>query len=361
MRLRAVLFSLILAVAPRALRAQVAEPLLYHHWDYGSQSTFSPATMLMNVGFEDFLASLKDRRLGDFPLRSSARALWTGVAHPIESIHRFGGWKPWLDSEILPLELSPSAGWVPNYFTHLVSGSLQTRMLAEWYAAHGAPAPKVLGSLTFLTASYLHEMVQFPYAHDGSATSIADLYVFDLPASILGNFGGMPSFLVKHLDAANWAPMVSPVLPEGDLTNVGDYWIYKVGLPRTHAVRLFARVGYGTQFGLTHRLGGGRSISAAVGFDTDTRSVDPVTLDESVTAVRSMWVSLDRNNSLLASVNLSGRREDRLIVNVYPGVLPGPVAGIGVWLVADASGRTRVGLASRRALGLGVGHTVVHP
>ena len=158
--------------------------------------------------------------------------------------------------------------------------------------------------------------------------------------------------------------MVSVVLPDRDLTNLGDYWIYKVPLPFWERTRLFARVGYGTQFGLTRRLDDRLSLSGAVGMDTDRHIVDPVTLDERVTAVQSLWLSLDRDNSLLASVNVSGRAEDRVVVNVYPGVLRGPASGLGVWLVADADGRTRVGIALRSALGLGVGASVVprdHP
>jgi hypothetical protein len=95
----------------------------------------------------------------------------------------------------------------------------------------------------------------------------------------------------------------------------------------------------------------------AFGKDADTRTIDPVTLDESVSVVHSVWASIDRDNSLLVSLGLSGRREDRVTLNVYPGVLRGRASGLGLWLVADASGRTRVGVAHRSALGLGIGQT----
>lgn len=332
--------------------------LLYRGVPYGSQATFSPLTMLMNVGFEDFLAAGSDRRLGAFPFRRAAGATWDGVVHPIQAIERYGGWGPWIRSEILPIEFSLSAGWVPNYATHLVSGSLQTRMLSEWYRAHQVPLPRVMGSLTFLAASFLHESVQYPHATKGSATSVSDLYVFDLSASVLGHVGGMVPFLARRVDAANWAPLVSIVHPEGVVTNLGDYWIYKIPLPRTSRTRLFARVGYGTQFGVSRAMGDGLAVSMAFGEETDQRVIDAVTLDERVTIVHSVWASIDRNNSLLMSVGLSGRREDRVTVNVYPGVMRGRAAGFGLWLVADANGRTRAGVAHRSALGMGVGGTV---
>lgn len=332
--------------------------LLYQGRTDGSQATFSPATMLLNVGFEDFLGSGNDRRLGAFPFRRAAGGVWDGLMHPIRSVERYGGWRPWITSEILPLELSLSAGWVPNYATHLVTGALQSRMLGEWYRAHHVPAPRVAGSLTFLAASFLHETVQFPHATRGSATSVADLYVFDLSAAVLGHVGGMVPFLVNRLQAANWAPMASVVAPGGEATNLGDYWIYKIPLPFRTQTRLFARIGYGSQLGVTHPLRDGLAFSMAFGEDTDTRTIDPVTLDESVSVVHSMWASIDRNNSLLVSLGLSGRREDRVTLNVYPGVLRGRASGLGLWLVADASGRTRVGVAHRSALGLGIGQTV---
>lgn len=367
--LRTAVVAALLLASRAAGQSGAGDALLYRGLPYGSQATFSPATSLLNVGFEDFLSGASNRDLGEFPFAGSAAALGRGFTHPLASVERFGGWWRIVRSEILPIELSASAGWVPNYGTHLISGSLQTRMLAEWYRAHRVPVPRLLGSLTFLASSYLHEMAQYPTAWSNrwagaSATSLVDLVVFDLPASILGHTWGVTPFLARRWEAASWGPMVSVVVPDRDLTNLGDYWVYKIPLPFWDRTRLFTRVGYGTQLGLTRRLGDGISVSGAVGMDTDRHIVDPVTLDERVTAVQSLWLSVDRDNSLLASVNLSGRAEDRVIVNVYPGVLPGPASGLGVWLVADADGRTRVGVAMRSALGLGAGYSVVqtdHP
>jgi hypothetical protein len=356
--------ALLLAAVSVSGRSQAPSPaadtgaLLYQGLRYGSQSTFSPFSMLVNVAFEDFLGAGSDRRLGAFPFRRAAGATWDGVVHPVRAIERFGGWRPWISSELLPLEFSLSAGWLPNYATHLVSGSLQTRMLSEWYRAHDVPLPRVMGSLTFLTASFLHEMVQFPHATHGSATSVADLYVFDLSAAVLGHVGGMVPFLTRRLDAANWAPLASVMPGDGEVTNLGDYWVYKIPVPFATRTRLFARVGYGTQFGLTRSLGNGLGVSLAFGQDTDLRLIDSETLDERVTLVHSGWASIDRNNSLLVSVGLSGRREDRVTMNVYPGVLRGRGSGLGGWLVADADGKMRIGLTHRSMLGLGMGWAV---
>ena len=63
----------------------------------------------------------------------------------------------------------------------------------------------------------------------------------------------------------------------------------------------------------------------------------------------------DRHDSLLASIMLSQRIEDMLTVNVYPGVLPGRMSDVGVWLTMARGGQTRLGIVHRRALGLGVG------
>jgi len=62
---------------------------------------------------------------------------------------------------------------------------------------------------------------------------------------------------------------------------------------------------------------------------------------------------LDRNGSLLASLTLSGA--ERMEANLYPGVLPGVLGELGVWVVLDADGRPTVGLSTRRTLGLGFG------
>jgi hypothetical protein len=215
----------------------------------------------------------------------------------------------------------------------------------------------VLGSITFLAASFLHEAVSYPRATEGAATSVADLYVFDLPASILAHLDGPVGFLTGTLEAANWSPMVSLAFPGPELTNLGEYWVFKIPLPHAGANRLFARVGYGTQLGLSRPWGYGYALSVAAGAETGTRTVDPVTLDESVTLVKSMWLSVDRHNSLLASLSLRSRGEDRLAVNLYPGVLPGKAGSLGIWLVMDGDWTTRVGIAHRSSLGMGVGRT----
>jgi hypothetical protein len=52
---------------------------------------------------------------------------------------------------------------------------------------------------------------------------------------------------------------------------------------------------------------------------------------------------------------LSERRESMVAVNVYPGVLPGVGRDLGMWATVARDRTFRLGLAHRRALGLGAG------
>ena len=64
---------------------------------------------------------------------------------------------------------------------------------------------------------------------------------------------------------------------------------------------------------------------------------------------------LDRNDSLLASVVLGYNAYNFLGVNVYPGVLPGAFASLGLWATVTQDKEFSFGLSSRSTLGLGTG------
>ena len=114
------------------------------------------------------------------------------------------------------------------------------------------------------------------------------------------------------------------------------------------------RFGLGVQFGLTQKLDAEHSFSAALGLDTQGRVVDEATGAESITMIYGGGLYYDRNNSLLASLTLSAA-QNRVALNLYPGLFPGPLEDIGLWMVFPESG-IRFGLASRHLLGVGLGY-----
>ena len=198
-----------------------------------------------------------------------------------------------------------------------------------------------------------NEAIEHPDVQNASASSVADLIVFDVGAIVLFNWDPLVRFFGGTLQAADWSTMATPMSPSGELRNSGQYYILKTPLPWTET-RLFLRGGMGVQAGLSRRVRGDHSLTVALGADTEVRNVDPVTRDESIRLKFAGGIYWDRRNSLMASLTVSPS-VDAVKVNVFPGVLPGVGRDLGTWIGLTRDGHLIGGIVSRRALGLGVG------
>lgn len=322
---------------------------------YGSQAYFSPATVLLNKGFDRFQAINSPRRLFDQPYGSAFRiGVWQALANPRAAIEDAPGYRQWLRTEILPLTFSSGeARWLVNYSEHLVAGGLTYRTLEEWYRLRKLPVPKLWAAATTLAASATNEAMENPVVQAPAASSVADLYFFDIPAVLLFNWNPLVRFFSGTLQAADWSNMATLTLSNDELRNVGQYTIYKIPLPRTRT-RMFVRTGMGLQGGITRPVAREYAVTVALGADTKVHYVDPATRIETISMVIGGGVYVDRNNSLLASVNVSPNVH-RLSMQIYPGVWPGRWRDVGAWIARDYQGRTTGGVVHRRALGLGLG------
>jgi hypothetical protein len=341
--------------AGAAVTSRDTTALLYHGVDYGSEAYFSPATVILNRGYDMIQIRNARRTILDIPYRNAFdRGVWDVLAHPVAAVDRFG-WREWLRTEILPVSFSrDDSAWFVNYTDHLFMGGLTYRMLGEWYAARGAPVPRLWGALTTYASNLLNEAVENQRVNQGTAASVADLYVFDIGSLLFFSWDVPYRFFAVTLEAAEWSNMAAMTFPDRELQNNGQYWILKVPLPGTDGNRLFLRGGMGGELGVSHRMDRGYSLSLSVGLDTKVRTVDPVTAKERIQMQMGAGVYVDRDNSLLVSAVLSPAA-DKYALNLYPGVLPGPARRLGVWTVYTRSGDLMGGLAFQKALGLGVG------
>jgi hypothetical protein len=370
-RARAALWGALLCLATtgtRGLAAQSAgspvdsaaarpdsSALYYHGHRYGSQALFSPLSVIVNRGYDIFQlgAAPSGRNPWKFPYRNGIEnVLLDAVLHPAAAIERYPGWSLWLRSEVFPLTIGQQ-GWIVNWTEHFLGGGLTHRALAEWYEQHGAPAPMLLAGTTSMVAAALNEILEHPDATEASSTSVADLWIFDLGGVLFFSWDGPARWMQRTLKVTSWPQMGSITLPNGEIQNNGDYNVLKVPLPFEDK-ELLVRFGLGVQLGLTQKLDAEHSFSAALGLDTRGRTVDETTGAESITMIYGGGLYYDRNNSLLASVTLSAA-QNRVAVNLYPGLFSGPLEDIGLWLVFPRGGTFRVGLASRYLLGVGLG------
>lgn len=331
-------------------------PVLYTGADYGTQALFSPVTVILNKGFDHFQADNASRRIWKLPVgRALGGAPLDALRNPVRAIEHYPGWKRWFATEIFPTNFTvKDARWAVNYSEHMIAGGLTYRELAQWYDAHGFPLPRLWSGVTTFGASMLNEAMEFVGTDTAASSTVADLYVFDLGGILLFNWDPLVRFFGGTLQASDWSTQASFTFPNGELQNNGQYYITKLPLARTDT-RLFFRFGMGVQGGLSRPVGGGHSVTLALGVDTDARVVDPVTRDESITTNMSGGFYWDRNNSLLASLT-AGPTENQVVLNIFPGVLPGPAKRVGTWVVLTRDREILWGLTSGRLLGAGVGY-----
>jgi hypothetical protein len=331
--------------------------LYYHGYPYGTQAIFSPLSVIVNRGYDIFQlgAARTGRNPWRFPYRNGVEnVLLDAILHPAAAIERYPGWSVWLRTEVFPLSIG-HASWVVNWTEHFLGGGLTHRGLAEWYERHGAPVPMLLAGTTSMVVAALNEILEHPDATEVSASSVADLWVFDLGGVLFFSWDGPARWLQRNLKVTSWPQMGSFTLPDGEIQNNGDYNVMKIPLPFEDK-SLLLRFGLGVQLGLSQKLDAEHSFSAALGLDTRGRVVDEATGAESITMIYGGGLYYDRNNSLLASLTLSAA-QNRVALNLYPGLFPGPLEDVGLWLVFPRGDRSiGFGLASTHLLGVGLGY-----
>ena len=327
---------------------------LYRKLGFGSDAYVTPFTVILNKGYDIFQLRHHPRDIWTFPYRNSwDHAIVESFTRPGPAIEVFG-WKRWIRIELLPLGWSVDEGnWFANYAEHLLAGGLTMRMLDEWNRAHHVPFPRATAMATTYIASMLNEMTETRNLGATTAGGIADIAVFDVAAITLFHWDQPTRFFTRTLQAADWSNQAAFTWPNRQLQNNGQYFSLKIpiGLERT---RLFVRGGMGGQFGLSRKLGEAHHLSVGLGGDTEVRDID-ASGHETVRFGPSAGIYYDRDNSLLWSV-ISSPAENLVALNVFPGVVGGPLRGAGLWAVYTRRNEFRFGLVHRRALGLGVGY-----
>jgi hypothetical protein len=339
-------------------RAEPTTPYLLYRPTirFGSEASGGPLNVVLNRGLSVMHFRGVERSLADTDWGTGFDNVLDALVHPGEAVERSGGWRSWIAREFFPSDLKVwSWAWAPNYAGHIVAGGLTHRYLEEWLDAHGTPLPAFTAATVLMGTMVLNEVIENQDIDGGSAGTVADLYIFDPLGILLFRIDAIARFFSETLRAADWSPQASLTLPRGRVENVSQSIAYKVPLPFDHRLRLLLYVGQGSQTGLTWDMGDGLSIGATVGFEGNVRIIDPVTLEERIEPKPTGSLFLDRDDSLLASLVVSRDAQSVVMANLYPGVLPGPFAELGLWLTVSHEGEVAFGIGTRRTLGLGLG------
>jgi hypothetical protein len=209
-----------------------------------------------------------------------------------------------------------------------------------------------------MAAGFVNETLENKGVHGRNTDAIADLYIFDIGGMILFSFDAVNRFFGEEVVIADWSMQPTFTARRGELHNQGNYFSAKWSLPFLPRLRLFTYFGETTAGGLSVRLGEGYSVSAAAG-GAVVRLVNPSTraLESVVELAPTAAAFLDRNESLLASLQVADLEDSFIHLNLYPHVFSARGPAVGFWTIVDKQGRVALGISVSQLLGMGAGYS----
>lgn len=353
------------AIGALALLADVSDARAAEHayfykgYDYGVQSLYSPVYAMLNRGY-DTLQLRQDRTIA-ISMKDTRNVL-DNLADPLPAIRYYGedGWGTFLKTEVFPLSYGQStARWLPNLGLHLLGGGQTFAWMREWFLAREAPeaAATFFAGASLLAAALMNESIENKGVVGYNTDAIADLYLFDLGGIVLFSFEAVRRFFGEKLRLSDWSLQPALTLPHGAIHNVGSYYALKVPLPIVDRLKLFVYGGISTMGGLSMKLDRELSISAAAGGRTSAfDNAGGTQRVENIVQFRPTGaIFLDRDESLLAMVQVSDIADYTFTANVYPNAFFHTEPGLGAWTAVGKDGRWIAGLSFTHAFGLGFG------
>jgi hypothetical protein len=292
----------------------------YHGLDYGSEAALHPFTLILNGGFHVMQVSNRSNRLADMDFQNGWDLLWLNIGNPIDAIEH-DGWGDFIRTEILPFStgLSNARYW-PNYMLHLIGGGMSYRMMIEWYQYHDIKHPKIWSAGTMFLYHMLNEVAETSYLEGYTTDPVADLYLFDPLSCVLFSNDKVARFFGETMNLRDWSFQPAYDVSNGSLENVGVSYSMKWKPPFWDRTSFFYYFGSHGEGGISREMGGGYSWSVAAGF-TAGELIDHEDGGLAVKLEGAGALFLDRNGSLLASLQLASTKDYSMRLNVYPGFL----------------------------------------
>lgn len=284
----------------------------------------NPGSLIINAGFDILQSATHSRVLSTISFNNGATNVWKNLRDPFTQIDKFG-WNRFISQEIFPLHFTiEKSQWFPNYTLHLIGGGMDARMMYEWYLYHGIPYPTLWAGLTVAAYHFINEAVENDIFTGPNVDPIADIYFFNLTGSLLFTSDAVAEFFSETLNMTAWPgqPAWNPAY--NTLENNSQFYIMKYKLPFAERTRLFYHFGDNGMLGLSFLRDNNESITVSAGFATrELRTVD-ITNGARTVTVSLGWIAgifYDRENSLLWSVMASNRVNEKVRLNIYPGVV----------------------------------------
>lgn len=319
----------------------------YNDRNFGSEALYNPISLILNGSYDIIQLDGHDRHIFSLPYGIATSNVLRNLGSPFGPISRYG-WRNFLGDQIFPIHLTrKDAAWWPNYQLHLIGGGMTYTAIREWYTVHNFPVPTAFSLTTMAAYHLLNEFVENAGYVGDNVDPIADIYVFDVGGVILFSFDGVNRFFSEDLNLADWSLQPSFTLSSVSLQNNGQYFSIKWKSPFSDRWHLFYYFGMNGLTGLSYKFPDHSAISFGAGLRAKNLvSVDSVIHKETINTIWNVGVFFDRENSLLASLFVSGLTDELVSLNVYPGLFNiGPVCP-GVWFKLRKDGYVLGGITT---------------
>ncbi len=355
------LAALALTTSAATARADDADgPYFYKGHDYGSQALYGPLYVYLNRGFDVLQLRATGRDVRTVVYRGDFANVVDNLRHPIRAIEETGGAWRFLRQEVFPFSYTiDTARWGPNYFLHLIGGGQTYRALWEWYDANGVPAPALFSMLTTFAAQLTNETLENKGVKGPNTDAIADLYIFDVGGILLFSLPSVARFFSRTIVVSDWSLQPTFRVPSTEIHNQGNYYAMRWALPFYERLRLFGYFGFSNMGGLSFNVKDGYAVTLAGGgkidafynknYGTNLNQAENVIRNEPAAAV-----FVDRNESLLASLEVANVADYFIHLNVYPGAIEKVNPGVGGFVAVARDGRVMGGVCLARPFGFGL-------
>ncbi|MFA6468043.1 MAG: hypothetical protein WCW35_04035 [Bacteroidota bacterium] len=306
---------------------------------------YNPVTLILNGSYDVLQFEGETKHLDMVRYRQAGAQVIYNLTSPLAVISRYGGSK-FLRQELLPLSFTPTKmQWWPNYNLHLLGGGMTFVKMTEWYDYYGFPNPQVSSLATMAVYHYLNEVVEMRNHTGDNVDPISDVYIFDIGGILLFSSDNVKQFFSQTVVMSDWSGQPLFSLRDGTLSNNGQFFSFKWKIPTLDHWHLFYLSGVEGIVGLSYRKDDGASISAAAGMIGSRRNtLNRHTFEQSVSLQWRAGLFYDQDNSLLASLYVSGLPTEMIKLNIYPGYIDFAGLFFGGVLSVSQNGHATFGL-----------------
>ena len=154
-----------------------------------------------------------------------------------------------------------------------------------------------------------------------------------------------------------WSLQPSFNFRNGNLENMGQFYVAKIALERTHTWSIISTFGMNELFGISRKFNEEKCLSITGGVIINSLTDAYISRTQQALTAALRWsagVYYDVNNSLLASLIMTGADHNRFRLNIYPGLLKIRSFSPGIFI--DNTGAWAAGFSVRYCpLGVSVG------